>query len=216
MPSLPPGFQGTWIQSAYNNYVNDGTVSRVKQLLDVAIDFRTSRNVPVYCGEFGVFIPNSDPTERTAWYKEIRSYLNEHNIPWTMWDYTGGFGVFEPNSNELFEYDLNVPLLEALQLDIPPQKTFSTQAKTNGLMIYDDYAGEGIQTSVYGGLPSTTIMPPVHTVEIMPYAGRMANNMKPLPLIFIPMHLSMSLTMIMIKFLGALQLTAAASLTSDL
>lgn len=151
MPSLPSEFQGTWIQSAYNNYVNDGTLSRVKQLLDVAIDFRASRNVPVYCGEFGVFIPNSDPTERVAWYEEIRSYLNEHDIPWTMWDYTGGFGVFEPNSSELFEYDLNVPLLEALQLDVPPQKTFSTQAKTNGLMIYDDYAGEGIHTSSHGG-----------------------------------------------------------------
>jgi endoglucanase len=151
MPPLPLGFQGTWIQSAYNNYVNDGTLARVKQLLDVAIDFRSARNVPVFCGEFGVYIPNSKPAERVAWYKEIRAYLDEHSIPWTAWDYTGGFGVFEPNSNELFEYDLNVPLLEALQFNVVPQKTFSMKPKTSGLTIYDDYAGEGIQTSTYGG-----------------------------------------------------------------
>lgn len=151
MPPLPAGFQGTWIQSAYNSYSNDGTLSRVRQLLDIAVNFRSSRNVPVYCGEFGVYIPNSNPAERVAWYNEIRSYLDEHDIPWTIWDYTGGFGLFETNSNEMFEYDLNVPLLEALQLNVPPQKKFSPRPRTEGLMIYDDYAAQGIRTASYGG-----------------------------------------------------------------
>lgn len=154
MPPLPSEYNGTWIQSAYNNYPVDGTVSKVKQLLDVAVNFKSSRNVPVFCGEFGVYIPNSDPTERVAWYEEIRRYLNQHDIPWTIWDYTGGFGVFEANSNELFEYDLNVPLLGALDFEVPPQKNFSMQPKTNGFVVYDDYAGEGIVTSIDAG-PAT-------------------------------------------------------------
>jgi endoglucanase len=151
MPGLPSQFNGTWIESAYNNYQADGTVLKMKQLLDVAIAFRSSRNVPVFCGEFGVYIPNSNQTQRVAWYEEIRKYLDENNIPWTMWDYTGGFGVFEHNSNELFEYDLNVPLLEAVKLEIPLQKNFSIQPKTKSLIIYDDYAGEGIITSTFAG-----------------------------------------------------------------
>src|SRR5688572_11235480 len=114
MPTLPGEFNGTWIQSAYNNYAAEGTVARVKQLLDVAIDFKTSRNVPVFCGEFGVYIPNSDVNERVNWYEEVSTYLNENEIPWTVWDYTGGFGLFEKGSQELFDYDLNVPLLAAL------------------------------------------------------------------------------------------------------
>ena len=151
MPSLPSGFQETWIQSAYNNYAQDGTLARVKQLLDVAVSFKTARNVPVFCGELGVYIPNSDPVERVAWYKEVSSYLNEHDIPWAVWDYTGGFGLFEANSNELFEYDLNVPLLEAIQFNVPAQQTFSNQPQRNGLIIYDDYAAQSIHTSSYGG-----------------------------------------------------------------
>jgi endoglucanase len=151
MPALPSQFNGTWIETAYNNYEADGTVLKMKQLLDVAIDFRSSRNVPVFCGEFGVYIPNSDQTQRVAWYQEIRKYLDENNIPWTMWDYTGGFGAFEQNSNEVFENDLNVPLLEALKLEIPVQKNFSLQPKTRSLIIYDDYAGEGIITSTSAG-----------------------------------------------------------------
>ena len=151
MPPLPSGFQGTWIQSAYNNYANDGTLARVKQLLDVAINFKSTRNVPVFCGEIGVHIPNSDPVERVAWYKEVKNYLNEHDIPWATWDYAGGFGVFEANSNELFEYDLNVPLLEALQFNVPPQQPFAYDQQRNSLMIYDDYTAQGIRTSSYGG-----------------------------------------------------------------
>ena len=151
MPPLPSGYQGTWIQSAYNNYNNDGTLTRVKQLLDVAIAFKTARNVPVFCGEIGVYIPNSDPVERVSWYKEIRSYLNDNDIPWATWDYAGGFGLFEPNSNELFDYDLNVPLLEALQFNTPPQQPFAYHQQRNSLMIYDDYTAQGMRTSSYGG-----------------------------------------------------------------
>ena len=151
MPPLPSGYQGTWIQSAYNNYNNDGTLTRVKQLLDVTIAFKTARNVPVFCGEIGVYIPNSDPVERVSWYKEIRSYLNDNDIPWATWDYAGGFGLFEPNSNELFDYDLNVPLLEALQFNTPPQQPFAYHQQRNSLMIYDDYTAQGMRTSSYGG-----------------------------------------------------------------
>ncbi len=151
MPVLPGEFDGTWIESAYNGYPVDGTVSQVRQLLNVAVDFRSSRNVPVFCGEFGVYMPNSDETDRVGWYDEIRKYLNENDIPWTIWDYKGGFGLFEANSNELFESDLNIPLLEALEFEVPPQKNFIVKPETSGFIIYDDYAGEGIITSSNAG-----------------------------------------------------------------
>ena len=144
MPGLPGSFTGTWIEGAYNNYANDGTIAKVKQLLDVAVNFKTSRNVPVFCGEFGVYMPNSNETDRVAWYKEVKNYLMQKGIPWTMWDYTGGFGLFEKNSNEWFEYDLNVPLLESLDLVVPPQKNFYDKPATKGFIIYDDFVGEGI------------------------------------------------------------------------
>ena len=46
----------------------------------------------------------------------VRKYLEEKGIAWTIWDYQGGFGLFEKGTNELFEHDLNVPLVEALGL----------------------------------------------------------------------------------------------------
>lgn len=144
MPALPNNLRGTWIESAYNNYPNDGTVSKVKQLLDIAVNFKNSRNVPVFCGEFGVYMPNSMETDRVGWYKEVKTYLDQKGIPWTIWDYRGGFGLFDENSNELFEYDLNVPLLTSLDLVVPQQEQFYIKPARKGFIIYDDVVGEGI------------------------------------------------------------------------
>jgi len=144
MPPVPSSLAGTWIESVMNNYAVDGTPAKVKQLIDIAVTFRNQRNVPVFCGEFGVYIPNSNPTDRVTWYKVVRDYMAEKQMPWTMWDYTGGFGVFTKNSNELFDYDLNIPLLEALQFTIPPQKTYPSGPRRTAITLYDDFLGEGI------------------------------------------------------------------------
>jgi len=144
MPGLPNSLNGTWVESAYNNYASDGTVSKVKQLLDIAVNFKNSRNVPLFCGEFGVYMPNSNETDRVGWYKEVKNYLDQKSIPWTIWDYTGGFGLFEENSNDLFEYDLNVPMLNSLDLEAPPQEDFYIKPMRNGFIIYDDFVGKGI------------------------------------------------------------------------
>lgn len=144
MPAVPASLKGTWVESLMNNYATDGTVAKVKQQLDIAVNFRNQRNVPVFCGEFGVYIPNSSPTDRVNWYKAVGDYLEEKEIPWTMWDYTGGFGLFKGNTNELFDYDLNIPLLEALKFVVPPQKTYPAGPLTAGLILYDDFLGEGV------------------------------------------------------------------------
>ena len=144
MPPGPNALKGTWVESLMNTYANDGTVAKIKQQLDIAVNFGIQRGVPVFCGEFGVYIPNSNNEDRVTWYTAVRSYLNQKNIPWTIWDYQGGFGLFNKDSNELFDYDLNAPLLEALGFPVPVQKTYPTGPQATGFMIYDDFIGQGI------------------------------------------------------------------------
>ncbi len=144
MPECPSSLIGTWIESSLNNYPNDGTIAKVKSLIDIAINFRETRNVNIFCGEFGVYIPNSDTTDRVAWYKVIKEYLDEKDIPWTSWDYKGGFGIFDKGSNEFFEHDLNIPLIEALGFNVPVQTPYFLNPDTTGFILYDDYLGSGI------------------------------------------------------------------------
>lgn len=147
MPTLPTSLNGTWIENSFNNYQNEGTIARVQQLLDIAEQFGASRNVPMFCGEFGVFIPNSDPADRIFWYETVRQYLEEKQIAWTSWDYHGSFGLFEEGGNDLFEYDLNISLLEALGFNIPEQSVFKMLPDSAGFMIYGDYIEKNIYES---------------------------------------------------------------------
>ncbi len=149
MPSFPTSLNGSWIHGAFNNYNVDGTVSKIKELIDIAVDFQQTRNVPIYCGEFGVYIPNSNQQDRVFWYDQVRQYLEEKNIAWTIWDYHGGFGLFEEDGNGLFEHDLNVDLLGALGMNAPEQTPFQIKPDSMGFFVYSDYIGEKIISASY-------------------------------------------------------------------
>ncbi len=147
MPLCPPELKGTWVEGSLNAYKSDGTVYRVKELIARALNFRDKRNVPVFCGEFGVYMRNSKDEHRVYWYEVVRTYLEEQGVPWTSWDYQGGFGLFEAGTNELFEHDLNVPLVEALGLTPPEQTPFVTIPDGTGFDIYTDYTGAGVSNA---------------------------------------------------------------------
>ena len=151
MPAIPASAKGTWVESSLNNYKNDGTVAKVKQLIDVAASFKTTRNVKIFCGEFGVYIPNSPHPDRVYWYDVVRKYLEEKGIGWTIWDYQGGFGIFEKGTNELFDYDLDTEILKSLNFNIPEQKEFVTTADSKPFPIYTDFIGESVFASGSAG-----------------------------------------------------------------
>ncbi|MFA5973779.1 MAG: cellulase family glycosylhydrolase [Lentimicrobiaceae bacterium] len=149
MPSCPPDLVGSWVAQALNNYPVDGTVAKVKSLIDIAVNFKNAHNVNIFCGEFGVYIPNSDTADRVFWYKTVKDYLEEKSIPWTTWDYKGSFGLFEKGSQELFASNLNIPLLKALGFNIPEQHSNLMLPDSVGFTIYDDYIEQGFNDASY-------------------------------------------------------------------
>ncbi|MBK8044822.1 MAG: cellulase family glycosylhydrolase [Haliscomenobacter sp.] len=150
MPALPAALRGTWIESGFQSYAREGTAARVREQLDIAIQFRNQRNVPVFCGEFGVYQPNSTPLHRQAWYRIVREYLEANGIPWTSWDYHGGFGVFLPGTAGLFDRHLDVPLLESMGLQAPPQLPDVFAPDSAGFFLYRDFIESGLLESSYG------------------------------------------------------------------
>jgi endoglucanase len=150
MPACPETLAGTWVESALNRYPSEGTVAYVKSLIDVAVEFRNTRNVKLFCGEFGVYIPNSDQDDRVYWYSVVSDYLEENGISWTTWDYQGGFGLFTKGSDQLFDHDLNVQLLQALGFKVPPQAPFVIRPDSVGFMVYTDFLGQHMNDASYG------------------------------------------------------------------
>ena len=151
MPATPASAKGTWVESSLNNYKNDGNVAKVKQWLDVAVNFKTSRNVKLFCGEFGVYIPNSPHADRVYWYDVVRKYLEEKGITWTIWDYQGGFGLFEKGTSELFDYDLDTEILKSLNFNVPVQSELVLIPESKPVDLYTDYIGQSVFESGSAG-----------------------------------------------------------------
>ncbi len=90
--------------------------SRIEAEIDQAVDWAKQRGVPLVCNEFGVFRYFSDPQERAAWIKDVRTSLERHNIGWAMWDYSGSFGVV---TNRETKAKLDEVTVRALGLKMP-------------------------------------------------------------------------------------------------
>ena len=144
MPSVPNDLKGTWVESSFPSYANEGTAAYVQSLLDIAIEFAELRGVAIFCGELGVYNINSDNESRVNWHTIVNAYLTERGVSWTNWDYHGGFGIFELGSNGLFDHDLNVPILEAMGFTVPPQTEYEAMPDTTGFKIYEDYSAKGV------------------------------------------------------------------------
>lgn len=145
MPVFPDELKNTWVEgSFYNNYKYDGKIETVRNALNIAKQFSDERNVPVYCGELGVYMRNSDYNSRILWHSIVIDQLEQNDIAWSLWDYKGDFGLFDKGSTALFDYDLNVQLLIAMNLTVPEQKDFSIRPDSSEINIYSDYVGRQI------------------------------------------------------------------------
>lgn len=141
MPTTPSQLNGTWVGDALTNYSNQGNVDWVKSQIQIAVDFAVQRDVALFCGEFGVYIPNSTNQDRVPWYQLVREEFEAAGMAWTMWDYHGGFGLFNSGGQDLFEHDLNTELSAALGFNTPSQTPFEIQTAQAGFPVYTDYIG---------------------------------------------------------------------------
>lgn len=57
------------------------------------IDWGAQHQVPLYCGEFGVFPPHAKPEHRAHWFRDFGQVLAENRIGWGVWGWDEGFGL---------------------------------------------------------------------------------------------------------------------------
>jgi endoglucanase len=107
-------FKGTWVEDCLNNYENDSKLEKLNASLDKAAAFAKERDVPIFCGEFGVYMMQSPNESRVKWYEFVCAALEKRNISWTCWDYFGGFGLFKTFRGGIFPEDLNKDVVKAM------------------------------------------------------------------------------------------------------
>jgi endoglucanase len=77
-------------------------VDRLVKVFQEGIDFAKSKNLQLYCGEFGC-MPTVERKDRLAYYSDIITAFEDNNIAWCNWEYKGHFGLyfFDVDSNTI-------------------------------------------------------------------------------------------------------------------
>jgi len=66
---------------------------RLVEVFKKGLDFAKSKNLQLYCGEFGC-MPTVDRKERFAFYSDQIDVFEENQIAWCNWEYKGDFGLY--------------------------------------------------------------------------------------------------------------------------
>ena len=69
-------------------------IHAMERSLSPVIEKMKATGLPAWCNEFGVYREAPDAV-RERWYGDFLTVLNRHGIPWTNWDFRGGFGLYD-------------------------------------------------------------------------------------------------------------------------
>ena len=94
-PPLNPKTKGTWGETNYYQYRKDGNEQSVKDKLQIVKNWADKYNVPLLCGEYGVYNKYADLDSRCRYIKAVRRNLKTMHIPGLLWDYNASFSIFE-------------------------------------------------------------------------------------------------------------------------
>ncbi|HVW98647.1 MAG TPA: cellulase family glycosylhydrolase [Mucilaginibacter sp.] len=93
-PPLNPQAKNTDGEKNYNKYKLDGNEQSVRDKLMIVKNWANKYDVPVLCGEYGVYNKYANLDSRCRYIKAVRSALKALNIPGMIWDYNGNFSLF--------------------------------------------------------------------------------------------------------------------------
>lgn len=102
-PPLNSRAKNTWGETNYYQYRTDGNEQSVKDKLQIVKNWGLKYDVPLLCGEYGVYNKYADPDSRCRYIKAVRQTLKAMKIPGILWDYNTNFSIFsgEPSLHNL-------------------------------------------------------------------------------------------------------------------
>lgn len=103
-PPLNPRAKGTWGETNYYKYKDDGNEGSLMDKLNGWVKpWSQKYGVPVICTEYGTYKKYADEYSRCRYIKAMRLTLKTLNIPGMIWEYNSGFSIFDgkPSMNTL-------------------------------------------------------------------------------------------------------------------
>jgi len=96
-PIINPKAKNTDGEKNYKEYPIDGNEQSVQDKLQIVKNWGNKYDVPILCGEYGVYNKYADIDSRCRYIKTVRQTLKKLNIPGILWDYNSNFSPFNGN-----------------------------------------------------------------------------------------------------------------------
>ncbi|MFC0516519.1 glycoside hydrolase family 5 protein [Mucilaginibacter angelicae] len=93
-PALNPKAKNTPGQSNYQMYPRDGNEQSINDKLQIVKNWALKYDVPLICGEYGVYNKYADLDSRCRYIKAVRKALKRLDIPGMLWAYNDSFSLF--------------------------------------------------------------------------------------------------------------------------
>jgi endoglucanase len=93
-PALNQEAKNTWGETNYYQYIHDGNAQSIMDKLTIVKKWGDKYDVPILCGEYGVYNKYADLDSRCRYIKTVRNTLKALNIPGMLWDYNTTFSIF--------------------------------------------------------------------------------------------------------------------------
>jgi len=92
---------------------------RLVEVFRPGLEFAKSKNLQLYCGEFGC-MPTVDRKERLQFYSDMISALEENGVAWCNWEYKGDFGLYFFDAEKKVSLEPDFELIRTLLKNVPP------------------------------------------------------------------------------------------------
>lgn len=119
MPALPEDLRGTHYKEVFAAYEKLSAQETMENRIAEAVHAANRRGVPVFCGEFGVYMKTALPEDRVRWHQRVIGIFDSLDIPWTIWEWDSAFGVFKTSEGGRIPEDLDPAIIGALGLHLP-------------------------------------------------------------------------------------------------
>lgn len=83
-----------WIRDGGGYYDSD----TLRSMMQEPLAFAREHQLPLYCGEFGVY-PTAPRPDRLRWYADMIRILEDEGIAWATWCYKGSFGIYHEDGS---------------------------------------------------------------------------------------------------------------------
>jgi endoglucanase len=93
-PIINPNAKNTDGEKNYDEYPIDGNEQSVLDKLQIVKSWGDKYDVPLLCGEYGVYNKYADLESRCRYIKAVRQALKALKIPGLLWAYNGNFSIF--------------------------------------------------------------------------------------------------------------------------